>query len=218
MLYTPRHNLDDDPASIAAFVRDEGFGALVSVGPDGTPWATHVPVLLDTTDALPTPEAPWTLALHMARANAHSRALQGGADVLFVVQGPHAYVSAATYAPAGSVSTWNYVAVHLRGTARTTEDPEALRATVERLTRVYESEAMLRTPGYDDRLLGAIVGVTVTVTGVEARVKMSQDKPDATYARIVDHLGASPRAGDRATADLMRRRRPGASADVTPGA
>lgn len=209
MLYVPRHNRDDDPASLAAFVRDEGFGALVSVGPDGTPWATHVPVLLDTTDARPTPAAPWTLHLHMARANAHTRALDG-ADVLFVVQGPHAYVSAATYAPAGSVSTWNYVAVHLRGTARVTDDRETLRATVERLTRVYEPEAMLRSPGYDDRLLEAIVGVRVTVTGVEARVKMSQDKPDATYARIVDHLGASPRAGDRATADLMRRRRPGA--------
>ena len=201
MLYVPRHNRDDDPARIAALVREVGFGALVSTGPDGTPWATHVPFTVDTgADGAIT-----GVALHLARANPHSRALDG-ADVLVIVQGPHAYVSATLHAPPESVSTWNYAAVHIRGRATLIDDMEAMRARVEALTRVYEDEAMLRAPGYDDVLLRRIVGLDIAVTSVEARVKMSQKESPETQARVVAHLAASPLGGDRDTAAMMQAR------------
>ncbi len=201
MLYVPRHNREDDPAVIAAFVRAQGFGALVSTGPDGTPWATHIPYTVETGED----GQIVGVALHLARANPHSRALDG-ADVLVIVQGPHAYVSATLHAPPESVSTWNYAAVHLRGRATVIDDMEAMRARVEALTRVYEDEAMLRAPGYDDVLLRRIVGVDIVVASVEARFKLSQKETPQTKAHVVAHLAASPDAADRATAALMRER------------
>ena len=204
MLYVPRHNREDNPETQAAFVRDVGFGLVVSTGPDGLPLATHLPFRLVTSAPADGP-AEWTVETHLARINPHARHLDG-AHVLVVVQGPHAYVSARLHAPPESVSTWNYAAVHLRGRATLTREREALRGLVERLTLDYETPEMLAAPGYDDRLLDRIVGVTVAVETVEARFKLSQKESPETKERILDHLGASPRPDDRATAALMATR------------
>lgn len=204
-MYVPRHNREDDPETLAAFVRDVGFGALVSTGENGQLEATHVPLRLDTS-ADPRNPAAWRLELHLARMNPQQRTLDGGAEVLVIVQGPHAYVSATLHDPPESVSTWNYAAVHLRGTARVSRDADTLRRMVESLTLDYETEAMLRSPGYEDRLLERIVGVEIGVTGVEARFKLSQKETPETKRNVIDHLGASERPDDRATAALMALR------------
>lgn len=198
-MYVPRHNREDDPETLAAFVRDVGFGVIVSTG-EGVPVeATHVPLRLDTLGD------GWRLELHLARMNPQQRTLDG-AEVLVIVQGPHAYVSATLHDPPESVSTWNYAAVHLRGTARVTREPEALRRMVEALSLDYETEAMLRTPGYEDRLLERIVGVKIDVTSVEARFKLSQKETPETKRNVIAHLEASERPDDRATAALMASR------------
>lgn len=204
-MYTPRHNREDDPETLSAFVREVGFGVLVSPGEGGRVEATHLPYRLDTSDD-PRNPATWRMELHLARMNPQARTLDGGAEVLVIVQGPHAYVSATLHAPPESVSTWNYAAVHLRGTARTTREPEALRRMVEALTLDYETAAMLRNPGYEDRLLERIVGVEIAVTGVEARFKLSQKETPETKQNVIDYLAASERPDDRATAALMAKR------------
>ena len=64
---------------MAALVRAEGFGTL-TVQTDAGLRAVHVPVLLDGD----------RLRFHVSRSNLVYEALCGGADALFVANGPHA--------------------------------------------------------------------------------------------------------------------------------
>ena len=69
-MYVPHFNAMDDPAEIRAFVTAVGSAELVTVGADGTPIATLLPVLWS--------EDGGTVVVHMARANQHWRADPAG--------------------------------------------------------------------------------------------------------------------------------------------
>ena len=62
-MYVPTHFQQDDPAELRRLMRAHPFATLVTVGPDGAPFASHVPILVeDEGDAL-------FLRTHLARAN-----------------------------------------------------------------------------------------------------------------------------------------------------
>ena len=102
-------------AANLAFARARGFGMLTLNGPEG-PLAAHVPFLIDAEGT--------ALDLHLARSNPIARAPLP-ASALMAVSGPDAYISPDWYGVADQVPTWNYVAVHLRGTlaAAAARDP-----------------------------------------------------------------------------------------------
>ena len=56
-----------------------------------------------------------------------------------VFSGPHAYVSPSWYEEAGTVPTWNYVAVHAYGTFHLVEDRDGLLDILRRSVTTYES-------------------------------------------------------------------------------
>src|SRR5687767_11744063 len=106
-MYVPDHFREPDIAALHALIREHSFGTLVSVL-EGTPFATHMPFLLDSD------RGPWgTLAGHVARANPHWRAFvesSGGIkESLVLFTGPHAYISPSWYEAPIAVPTWNYV-------------------------------------------------------------------------------------------------------------
>ena len=89
-MYVPRFNALDDDEAIRAMVRAIGSAELVTVGEDGYPLATRLPVVWDGD----------RLVLHIARANPHWRSIPADRDVpaLAVVTDAEAYVSPAWYA------------------------------------------------------------------------------------------------------------------------
>ena len=105
----PRFNALDDADEIRRLVTSVGSAQLVTVGADGYPAATLLPVLWDDD----------RIVLHIARANVHWRAIEPGAPALAVVTGPEAYVSPGWYASKAEhgrvVPTWNYSAVQFTG-------------------------------------------------------------------------------------------------------
>lgn len=203
-MYSPRDNRVDDPAMLHAFVDAHPFAVLVSGGADG-PEATHLPLLLDAHRG---PHG--TLVGHMARANDHWRALERDPRVLAVFHGPQAFVSAGWYAPPRAVSTWNYAAVHARGTARLVHEPEALHAFATRIRRAFDTPET-QALAYDETLLRAIVGFEIEVTGWSARFKLSQDKDPQTHAQVVAHLEAEGGEAARVAALMKTPNAPGAS-------
>ena len=110
-LYVPRFN-QMPPDDVRDFVAGVATAQLVTVGEDGAPDATFLPVLW------------WDgrLVGHVARANPHWKRIVDGAPGLAVVTGPDAYVSPGWYATKREhgrvVPTWNYSTVHLRGPVR----------------------------------------------------------------------------------------------------
>src|SRR4051794_11991074 len=103
-------------------MRRHSFAVLTSHGESGL-FASHLPLLLDTdADAHAGPRGQ--LLGHMARANPQWRGVRG--EVMVVFSGPHAYVSPSWYEEAGTVPTWNYVAVHAYGTFHVVDDRDGL--------------------------------------------------------------------------------------------
>jgi transcriptional regulator len=194
-LYVPRFNLMD-PDDVRPFVHAVGTAQLVTVGDDGTPDATFLPVLWEGD----------RLVGHLARANTHWRRIVDGSPALAIVTGPDAYVSPSWYATKAEhgkvVPTWNYSVVHLRGAVTVHDDPEWVRGLVTRLTDRHEQPraepwAVTDAPAdYVDKNLRPIVGVELVVGSVEAKAKLSQNRSDEDRAGVVAGLVADGRDPD----------------------
>ena len=188
-LYTPAANrmpADD----VRGFVAAVGVAHLVTVGADGVPDATYLPVLWDRD----------RLVGHLARANAHWRRVVDGSPALVVVTGRDAYVSPSWYAAKAEhgrvVPTWNYSAVHLRGTVAVHDDPDWVRDVVTRLTDHHEAGRAERwqvtdaPEDYVRKNLRPIVGIEVVVASAEAKAKLSQNRSDADRRGVAAGLAA----------------------------
>ena len=191
-LYTPTFNRMPE-GEIRGFVASVATAQLVTVGPDGLPDATFLPVLWDDD----------RLVGHLARANGHWRRIVAGSAALAVVTGPDAYVSPAWYATKAEhgkvVPTWNYSAVHLRGAVRVHDDPDWVLDLVTRLTDRHEAGRPDRwhvtdaPADYIRANLRPIVGIEVVVESVEAKAKLSQNRSDEDRAGVAAGLVADGR-------------------------
>lgn len=167
-------------------------GELITVGPDGYPLATLLPVLWEGD----------TVVAHMARANRQWTSIEPGAKALLVVGGPQAYVSPSFYATKAEhgrvVPTWNYSSVHLTGTLTVRDDPDWLRTAVTRLTDAHEAARTApwavtdAPPDYIAGMLKAIVGLELWVERVEGKAKLSQNRSAEDRAGVIEGLGDHP--------------------------
>ena len=204
-MYVPRFNALDDDAAVDALIRTVGAGDLVTADADGVPYATRLPLvwLREESRAI----------AHMAVANPHWRTLTDGGAALIVVTGPQAYVSPSWYEAKAEhgrvVPTWNYSRVELRGTVRVHREAAWLRDAVTRLTDLHEQRraqpwAVTDAPAsYVEGQLRGIVGLEVTVTSVEGKAKLSQNRSDADRAGVVAGLRAEDDAETSRVADAM---------------
>ena len=197
-MYVPQH-FAGDPAAIDEIVAAHDFALLVTPGAQG-PEATHLPLLLDRSRG---PQG--TLLGHLARANPHAEAL-GGREALAVFSGPHGYVSPRWYGAAPAVPTWNYVAVHVHGRARVVRDKARLVELVDALSRRYEGDGTWSVAGLPERFLAGmvegIVGLEIDIERIDAKFKLSQNRPPADRRNVIAEL---ERGGDAALAAAMRR-------------
>ena len=203
-MYAPAFNRVDDEDAARRMVADAGAGELVTVGPDGYPVATLLPVLWRGDRVL----------AHLARANPHRRSIEMDAPGLLVVTGPQAYVSPSWYAAKAehgrAVPTWNYTTVHLTGRVRVQDDVEWVRDLVTALTDAHEGArerpwAVADAPEtYVAGQLRGIVGVELVVERVEAKAKLSQNRSEADRAGVVEGLRAEGAPGPARVADLMQ--------------
>ena len=154
--------------------------------------------------------------MHMARANKHWRSITPGAKGLAIFNGPQGYISASNYLEKEKsgrvVSTWNYTSVHLHGTLEVIDDPDYVKQVVMDLSRMHESER--ERPWNPEEIpadflaseLSGIVAVTMTVTHVAAKAKMSQNHTEADRLRIIADLHASNRSEDHLVADIVEQK------------
>lgn len=196
-MYIPKAFAETDPDRLRAFIRQHGFGTLVTHTTGGV-HISHVPMQLSGD----------TLVGHLAAANPQCEHLKAGAAAVCIFQGPHAYVSPTWYTNPG-VPTWNFTAVHASGPATAIIEPGLLREHVEALAEQYESTREDPwTPDYPDSMLGAIVGFRVSIETLEGKFKLSQNRPAADRRGVIDALECSESGADAALAAMMRGREP----------
>ena len=200
----PRANAMPDP-DVAAFLAAHPAARLVTVGPDGRPDSTLLPVIVDGDRVIG----------HLARANVHWSRIAPASPGLLVVSSPDAYVSPAWYAAKADhgrvVPTWNYSEVQLRGAVTVHDDPDWVLDVVTRLTERHEAGrerpwAVSDAPTkYVRGQLRAIVGIEVVVESVEGKAKLSQNRSDADREGAIAGMRAEGAGAALVVADEMER-------------
>ena len=192
-MYVPHFNAMAD-GEVRAFLEAHPAGHLVTVGADGRPDATLLPVIVDES-------ARGVRVLgHLARSNDHWQRIPSGGRGLVIVTGADAYISPSWYAAKAEhgrvVPTWNYTEVHLSGVMTVHDDADWVLDVVTRLTERHEShrddpwlvsdapEKFVRTR------LRAIVGVELSVDAIEGKAKLGQNRSEADRAGAIAGLRA----------------------------
>lgn len=213
-MYTPRSFAEQDLPTLFEFMEANPLAAIVTRSLSDELLATHLPLVLDRA-AGPT----GTLIGHFARANPQSRHLADGpVAALVIFTGPEAYISPEWYQTkketGRDVPTWNYVAIHAYGTLRTRDDPQFLHAHLETLTHRHEDNRahpwhVSDAPEeYIAQQMQAIVAVELPIERLEGKWKMSQNRRDVDISGVIEGLGKSAKAQDRAVAEIVSERRP----------
>jgi transcriptional regulator len=200
-MYIPGSMMERDAARVRAILREFPFASVIT---SGEPLhITHVPVIA-AGSAGPLTE----LHGHMARANPHSRALDGR-PMTAIFAGPHGYISPRWYASPRQVPTWNYVAVHVTGVARRVDAPdEAAQRISEQIATFEGPQGWQPEPGLIADLLDGIAAFVLDVAVVEAKLKLGQNREMIDRRAARAHLEQSEVLDHRELARWMRDTEP----------
>ncbi|WP_454698806.1 FMN-binding negative transcriptional regulator [Arthrobacter humicola] len=205
-MYTPAH-FAAGPDAVQDLLGRQAAANLVTMTSQGL-LATMLPFSYD-----PSIGEHGALNTHVARNNAQwSEPVIG--EALAIIQGADAYISPSWYASKAEhgrvVPTWNYSTAHVYGTLVVHDDPAWLAGQVRRLTDANEAgfdhpwsvdDAPER---YISGQLRAIVGLELVITRIEAKTKLSQNRPEADIDGVVAGLIARGHAGSAADVERAR--------------
>ena len=178
-MYVPEHFAMAE-AAVQRLLVEHGAGDLITATSQGL-LATMLPFVFD-----PAAGPRGSLLGHLARNNDQWRHPAVG-EALVILRGPDAYVTPSWYASKAEhgrvVPTWNYVTAHVYGELVVHDDGEWLADNVHRLTEKHEAGRTApwsvedAPPAFVAGQLRAVVGVEVQVTRIEAKAKLSQNRP-----------------------------------------
>jgi transcriptional regulator len=208
-VYIPAHFAAGD-AAVTELLTRHGAADLVTVTEQGL-LATLLPFIYD-----PGGGPHGVLLGHLARNNDQWKTPALG-EALVIVRGPDAYISPSWYPSKAEhgrvVPTWNYLTAHVYGRLVVHDDPGWVEGIVRRLTGKHEAASPRpwsvddAPPKYVAGQLRAIVGVEVEISRIEAKAKLSQNRPQADIDGVVAGLRA--RGDDRSAAAVEQARPPG---------
>lgn len=200
-MYIPAVFSQDDPRQLFALIQHYPFATLISHSDEGL-LADALPLLLTDDGGV--------LRGHLSRDNPHWRILERAEQCLVTFQGPQGYVSPGWYASKRQhgkvVPTWNYQAVHCWGTPRVVTDADWLNDLLRELTARHEQSRAEpwsmddAPPEFIQGLMQGVVGIEVSVTRMQGKWKLSQNRSAEDRAGVAAGLRA---AGNAALADGM---------------
>lgn len=213
-MYTPVAFEMGTGPDVTEALRGAGFGHLVShhLDADDGPGlvSTALPFIVDDELSL--------VRAHFAKANPHWQDIDGR-RALLIVPIVDAYVSPRWYPSKAEhgkvVPTSNYELIHLHGVVEIHHDADWKRRVVEDLTRENEGRVddpelvepwsvSDAPPSFIDGQLKAIVGIELRVERIEAKQKLSQNRPEQDRLGVIDGLARSQNHGAIDTSNRMR--------------
>lgn len=207
-MYTPIQFKVEQAEEAHALMRAHPFAILVTHGPGGMT-ATHLPTVLKVDEASPLGR----VECHLARPNPQWKTFAADSEALLIFQGPEAYIRPGWYPSKAehgkAVPTWNYAVVHAYGRLAVIEDGDWLLRHVGELSDQQEAAYAERwsttdaPSDYLDRQARGIVGLTLAVTRLEGKMKMSQNRDARDREGVVRGLAERAEMGDAETAALV---------------
>lgn len=205
-MYIPKIHKGLSASSALEFVQKYSF-AIVNTLVDGEIETCHIPLEIEET------EENLLISGHVARGNKLSEAIQAGAKATCIFSEPHAYVSSSWYDHV-NVPTWNYIAIHMKGSFRVLKGEELLNS-LHKMVDHYEEGRKDRYRIEDmpkDMLLAHLEGLTgfeLVVEQIEANYKLSQNRHDKDYKNIIEQLSKSEYSWEQEIANEMKKLRNG---------
>lgn len=199
-MYIPATNAMPDRQEILDFMRRFSFATIISTR-ESTPTATHLPFVVEDR------EGTLVLLSHFARANDHWRYLEDQ-TVLVIFSEPHAYISTRNYDKALNVPTWNYIAIHAYGKVELITDYgktiEVLEKTIKNYEHSYQNQWDDFPEDYKVRMAKGIVAFELTITDLQAKKKLSQNRSGSEKQRIIDSLAHSQDTNEKLIGEYMQ--------------
>jgi transcriptional regulator len=203
-MYIHKLNREENREKILEFLRQNGFATLVAL--DGErPVASHLLMeIVEDGENL-------FVNGHMSKANSLWKILEKNAEVLVIFQGPHTYISPTWYNHV-NVPTWNYQSVHIYGKPRVITEHREVYGLLKRLIERHEGNSHYRLEtlpqDFVEKEMRGIVAFQIQVTRIDANYKLSQNRDDENYRRIMSHLEGRTDEASHEIAEAMRKNRP----------
>lgn len=192
-MYIPSHFLETDPEKISQFIKTHPLGLLVA-NVDGDLIGNHLPFMAPAGNIA----VGVKLISHTAKANPIWKVGETQQKVLLVFSGYETYISPSSYATKKEthkvVPTYNYLSVHIKGTLSAIQDEEGKHRIVNILTDQMESRrkdpwAVTDAPkDYIETMLANIVGIELLIEKIEAKWKISQNRPARDRQGVIEDL------------------------------
>jgi transcriptional regulator len=198
-MYIPRQFDIEDTSEAVIFMQRYSFATLINVH-GSLPIATHLPFVVEQQgDEV-------VLSSHLARANHQSESLASGTSLVIFTE-PHAYIAPKLYEKELNVPTWNYIAVHAYGKAHIIDDETEQLLELERMVEFYDNEYLeqwSRLPlDYKLKLCKGIVMFKITVTDLQGKKKLSQNRTDTDRQSIINAFSHSGDLNEQTIAAYM---------------
>ncbi len=206
-MYLPPQFRDTDPAIVQRIMREHPLASIVSVGGDGFPVLSHIPLHWQAASLWGDEPASehGVLLGHCARANPHAQCLALQPSALVSFMGPQAYMSPGVYADKLRVPTWTYLAVQAKVQTRIvdphTDRDRILKCLIADHEPSYAQQWRELPASYTDAMLNGIVAFEMQITDLQCAVKFNQHRPES-HAAMHAAYAAGP-ANEQALARWM---------------
>lgn len=183
-MYIPEPFKIKSASALLTFINKWNFADLITVS-QGKLMSNKVTLLIDSENN--------ALYGHLGRTNEQLQELENADDLMVIFSGVHSYISPKWYASEGTVPTWNFETVQVKGKASLL-DNDGLIAALEKLTKKHEasSDAPWTMAALDEssleRMLNAIVGFKIEIEHIEGKQKFSQNRSNADRLSVINAL------------------------------
>jgi transcriptional regulator len=185
-MYVPSLYKEENIHIIKDFIQEHNFGTIIS-SINSAVFITHTPFLIEFTK-----DEKLFLRGHIALANEQAATLLDNSEVTCLFQGPHCYISPSWYVDP-NVPTWNYKSVQVKGklTQLQGEDAKKLMSDIFNFYESKMDKPMTISDIPFEMLNEDMRGIfifEILATNIEASFKLSQNKDDISYSRIIREL------------------------------
>lgn len=189
-MYLPKHFSQNDEAKLRNLITQNAFATVLSFPTNETPFINHLPVIFSNQ-----PGEGNVLIGHMAKRNPQWTHFRTNPNCTVIINGPHTYITPTWYKSGRDVPTWNYAVAHLHGKIELVEKFEDQIDILKQLSAFFEQpspapwEFELPDDLMDaDSLTSAIISFKFHIEKVDAKFKLSQNRPKEDRLGVIDGL------------------------------
>lgn len=203
-MYKFDYYTEKDEQKVIDFMKANPFAIITAAGNE-YPVATHIPLEVSRNE-----NGKLVLSGHIMRKTDHHLAFEKNNNVLVIFTGPHCFVSASWYTDPQVGSTWDYMTVHAKGKISFTDEEgtlKAVKAVSDKFEGTTSEGAYDNLPKeYIDRMVKAIVGITIEVESLDNVFKLSQNRDAESQKNIIRKLKERGDDNSRMIAEEMEQR------------